>query len=95
MRRRTLPAGVLLGAAAAPALAAASGPSVTCTGGTMPDSRRYAVRHTAGRGAVVTRRVVVDDMCVARDGVLSAVYREKSTGTTPSLPHVVDLRLPA
>ncbi|MFI2425585.1 hypothetical protein ACH5A7_16025 [Streptomyces sp. NPDC018955] len=94
MGRRTLPAGALLGTAAAPAPAAVPGPSGTRTGGTTPGSRRYTARHTAGRGDAVARRVAADTR-VARDGVPSAVYREKSTGTTPSPPHVVGLRLPA
>lgn len=39
--------------------------------------------------------VVIDETRVAQDGVLSVMYQEKSTGTTPSPLHVVDFRLPA
>jgi hypothetical protein len=39
--------------------------------------------------------VVVDETRVAQDGVLSVMYQEKSTGTTPSPLHAVDFRLPA
>ncbi|MFE4052548.1 hypothetical protein [Streptomyces sp. YIM B13518] len=46
MRRRTPPAGALLGTAAAPAPAAAPGPSVTRTGSTALDSRAvFSVSH--------------------------------------------------
>ncbi|MEU3096787.1 hypothetical protein ABZ690_18840 [Streptomyces sp. NPDC006967] len=39
--------------------------------------------------------VVTDETRVAQDGVLPAVYREKSTGTTPPPLRVADFRLPA
>ncbi|MFF3501252.1 BNR repeat-containing protein [Streptomyces sp. NPDC003247] len=39
--------------------------------------------------------VVVDETRVAQDGVLSVMYQEKSSGTTPSALRVVDFRLPA
>lgn len=38
--------------------------------------------------------VVVDDTRVAQDGVLSFMYQQKSTGTTPSALRVADFRLP-
>ncbi|ONK10318.1 BNR repeat-containing protein [Streptomyces sp. MP131-18] len=38
--------------------------------------------------------VVVDHTRVAQDGILSFLYQERSTGTTPSPLHVVDFRLP-
>lgn len=39
--------------------------------------------------------VVIDEMRAAADGVLSFMYQEKSTGTTPSPLHVADFALPA
>lgn len=39
--------------------------------------------------------VVIDETRVAQDGVLSFMYQEKSSGTTPSALHVVDFALPA
>ncbi len=39
--------------------------------------------------------VVIDETRVAQDGVLSVMYQEKSTGTTPSPLRVADFRLPA
>ncbi|WBO62345.1 BNR repeat-containing protein [Streptomyces camelliae] len=38
--------------------------------------------------------VVIDETRIAQDGVLSFMYQEKSTGTTPSALHVVDFALP-
>ncbi|MEU0056976.1 BNR repeat-containing protein [Streptomyces sp. NPDC006334] len=48
-----------------------------------------------GSGLNAFGEVVVDETRVAKDGVLSFMYQEKSTGTTPSPLHVVDFRLPA
>ncbi|GAA3494926.1 hypothetical protein GCM10019016_020260 [Streptomyces prasinosporus] len=48
-----------------------------------------------GAGLNAFGEVVIDESRVAQDGVLSVMYREKSTGTTPSPLHVVDFRLPA
>ncbi|MEV7422296.1 BNR repeat-containing protein [Streptomyces sp. NPDC091212] len=39
--------------------------------------------------------VVVDDTRLAQDGVLSYMYQQKSSGTTPSALRVVDFRLPS
>ncbi|MCL6671683.1 BNR repeat-containing protein [Streptomyces panaciradicis] len=39
--------------------------------------------------------VVIDEMRVRYDNVLSFMYQEKSSGTTPSALHVVDFALPA
>ncbi|MGW1717271.1 BNR repeat-containing protein [Streptomyces sp. NPDC002156] len=39
--------------------------------------------------------VVVDETRIAQDNVLSVLYQEKSSGTTPSALHVVDFSLPA
>ncbi|MFJ9863914.1 BNR repeat-containing protein [Streptomyces sp. NPDC101165] len=39
--------------------------------------------------------VVIDEMRVTADNVLSFMYQEKSSGTTPSPLHVVDFALPA
>ncbi|MHC3467297.1 BNR repeat-containing protein [Streptomyces sp. 7R007] len=39
--------------------------------------------------------VVIDEMRIAYDNVLSFMYQEKSSGTTPSALHVVDFSLPA
>ncbi|MFH8773630.1 BNR repeat-containing protein [Streptomyces sp. NPDC017958] len=39
--------------------------------------------------------VVIDEMRVRADNVLSFMYQEKSSGTTPSPLHVVDFALPA
>ncbi|WP_458249162.1 BNR repeat-containing protein [Streptomyces sp. MAI_2237] len=39
--------------------------------------------------------VVIDEMRVGYDNVLSFMYQEKSSGTTPSALHVVDFALPA
>lgn len=39
--------------------------------------------------------VVIDEMRVRSDNVLSFMYQEKSSGTTPSALHVVDFALPA
>lgn len=38
--------------------------------------------------------VVLDETRLAQDGVLSFMYQEKSTGTTPSPIHVIDFALP-
>ncbi|GGW93644.1 hypothetical protein GCM10010297_14090 [Streptomyces malachitofuscus] len=48
-----------------------------------------------GGGLNAFGEVVIDETRVAQDGVLSFMYQEKSTGTTPSPLHVVDFRLPA
>ncbi|OKK04153.1 BNR repeat-containing protein [Streptomyces sp. CB02400] len=47
-----------------------------------------------GAGLNAFGEVVIDETRVAQDGVLSVMYQEKSTGTTPSPLHVVDFRLP-
>ncbi|MFJ3980808.1 BNR repeat-containing protein [Streptomyces fungicidicus] len=47
-----------------------------------------------GAGLNAFGEVVVDETRVAQDGVLSVMYQEKSTGTTPSPLHVADFRLP-
>jgi len=39
--------------------------------------------------------VVIDETRIAQDNVLSVLYQEKSSGTTPSALHVVDFSLPA
>jgi BNR repeat-containing family member/L-rhamnose mutarotase len=39
--------------------------------------------------------VVIDETRIRTDGVLSFMYQEKSSGTTPSALHVVDFALPA
>ena len=39
--------------------------------------------------------VVIDELRVKADNVLSFMYQEKSSGTTPSALHVVDFALPA
>lgn len=38
---------------------------------------------------------MIDEMRVAQSNVLSFMYQEKSSGTTPSALHVVDFALPA
>ncbi|MEV6961171.1 BNR repeat-containing protein [Streptomyces sp. NPDC051207] len=48
-----------------------------------------------GAGLNAFGEVVVDETRVAQDGVLSVMYQERSSGTTPSPLHVVDFRLPA
>lgn len=48
-----------------------------------------------GAGLNAFGEVVIDEMRIAQDGVLSVMYQEKSGGTTPSALHVVDFRLPA
>jgi hypothetical protein len=48
-----------------------------------------------GSGLNAFGEVVVDETRVAQDGVLSFMYQEKSSGTTPSALHVIDFRLPA
>jgi hypothetical protein len=47
-----------------------------------------------GEGLNAFGEVVVDATRIAADGVLSFVYQERSTGTTPSALHVVDFALP-
>jgi BNR repeat-containing family member len=46
-----------------------------------------------GTGLNAFGEVLVDDYRVRSDGVLSIMYQQKSTGTTPSPLHVVDFRL--
>ncbi|MEU6591558.1 BNR repeat-containing protein [Streptomyces sp. NPDC046881] len=48
-----------------------------------------------GGGLNAFGEVVVDETRVRADGVLSFLYQEKSTGTTPSPLHVADFALPA
>ncbi|WP_371667781.1 BNR repeat-containing protein [Streptomyces sp. NBC_00289] len=48
-----------------------------------------------GSGLNAFGEVVIDETRIAQDGVLSVMYQEKSSGTTPSALHVVDFRLPA
>ncbi|MET9441163.1 BNR repeat-containing protein [Streptomyces sp. NPDC006610] len=48
-----------------------------------------------GAGLNAFGEVVTDETRVAQDGVLSFMYQERSTGTTPSALRVVDFRLPA
>ncbi|KAF3468988.1 BNR repeat-containing protein [Streptomyces sp. Tu 3180] len=48
-----------------------------------------------GAGLNAFGEVVIDETRVAQDGVLSVMYQEKSTGTTPSPLHVIDFGLPA
>ncbi|MDN3026889.1 BNR repeat-containing protein [Streptomyces sp. S.PB5] len=48
-----------------------------------------------GGGLNAFGEVVIDEMRIAQDNVLSVMYQEKSTGTTPSALHVVDFALPA
>jgi hypothetical protein len=48
-----------------------------------------------GSGLNAFGEVVIDETRVAQDGVLSVMYQEKSSGTTPSALRVVDFRLPA
>jgi hypothetical protein len=48
-----------------------------------------------GSGLNAFGEVLVDETRVALDGVLSVMYQERSSGTTPSALHVVDFRLPA
>lgn len=38
---------------------------------------------------------MIDETRIAQDNVLSVMYQEKSSGTTPSALHVVDFALPA
>jgi hypothetical protein len=47
-----------------------------------------------GSGLNAFGEVVVDDTRIAQDGVLSFMYQQKSSGTTPSPIRVVDFRLP-
>ncbi|MFF4836878.1 BNR repeat-containing protein [Streptomyces sp. NPDC001315] len=48
-----------------------------------------------GSGLNAFGEVVIDESRVKEDNVLSFMYQEKSTGTTPSALHVVDFALPA
>ncbi len=48
-----------------------------------------------GGGLNAFGEVVVDELRVKADNVLSFMYQEKSSGTTPSALHVVDFALPA
>ncbi|OKI94811.1 Tat pathway signal sequence domain protein [Streptomyces sp. CB01249] len=48
-----------------------------------------------GSGLNAFGEVVIDELRVKADNVLSVMYQEKSTGTTPSALHVVDFKLPA
>ncbi|MER6074682.1 BNR repeat-containing protein [Streptomyces sp. NPDC001817] len=48
-----------------------------------------------GSGLNAFGEVVIDEMRVRSDNVLSFMYQEKSTGTTPSALHVVEFSLPA
>ena len=48
-----------------------------------------------GAGLNAFGEVVIDETRVAADNVLSFMYQEKSSGTTPSALHVVDFALPA
>ncbi|WP_369393877.1 BNR repeat-containing protein [Streptomyces sp. CG1] len=48
-----------------------------------------------GAGLNAFGEVVIDEMRVRADGVLSFMYQEKSTGTTPSPLYVADFALPA
>lgn len=48
-----------------------------------------------GGGLNAFGEVVIDETRVAQDEVLSVMYQEKSSGTTPSALRVADFRLPA
>ena len=48
-----------------------------------------------GSGLNAFGEVVIDETRIAQDNVLSVLYQEKSSGTTPSALHVVDFALPA
>ncbi|WP_369230303.1 BNR repeat-containing protein [Streptomyces sp. R21] len=48
-----------------------------------------------GSGLNAFGEVVIDETRIAQDGVLSVMYQEKSSGTTPSALHVIDFRLPS
>ncbi|MFF1640417.1 BNR repeat-containing protein [Streptomyces sp. NPDC058246] len=48
-----------------------------------------------GGGLNAFGEVVIDETRVSQDGILSFLYQEKSSGTTPSALHVVDFRLPS
>ncbi|MGW2645611.1 BNR repeat-containing protein [Streptomyces sp. NPDC001393] len=48
-----------------------------------------------GSGLGAFGEVVIDEMRARSDNVLSFMYQEKSTGTTPSALHVVEFSLPA
>ncbi|MFI9758812.1 BNR repeat-containing protein [Streptomyces sp. NPDC051963] len=47
-----------------------------------------------GSGLNAFGEVVIDEMRIAQDNVLSVMYQEKSSGTTPSALRVADFRLP-
>ncbi|MGW4910598.1 BNR repeat-containing protein [Streptomyces sp. NPDC004270] len=53
----------------------------------------WALLHD-GSGLNAFGEVVIDEMRVGADNVLSFMYQEKSSGTTPSALHVVDFALP-
>jgi hypothetical protein len=48
-----------------------------------------------GSGLNAFGEVVIDETRVPQDGILSVMYQEKSSGTTPSPLHVIDFRLPS
>ncbi|MDV7217848.1 BNR repeat-containing protein [Streptomyces prunicolor] len=48
-----------------------------------------------GSGLNAFGEVVIDELRIKADNVLSVMYQEKSSGTTPSALHVVDFALPA
>ncbi|WP_320780452.1 BNR repeat-containing protein [Streptomyces sp. CRN 30] len=48
-----------------------------------------------GAGLNAFGEVVVDETRIAQDNVLSFLYQERSSGTTPSALHVLDFALPA
>ncbi|MER5467778.1 BNR repeat-containing protein [Streptomyces sp. NPDC002685] len=48
-----------------------------------------------GSGLNAFGEVVIDETRVPQDGILSVMYQERSSGTTPSALHVIDFRLPA
>ncbi len=47
-----------------------------------------------GAGLNAFGEVLIDETRPAQDGVLSVMYQERSSGTTPSALHVTDFRLP-
>ncbi|MGW7518640.1 BNR repeat-containing protein [Streptomyces sp. NPDC054796] len=49
---------------------------------------------TGSGGLNAFGEVVIDETRLARDGVLSVLYQERSSGTTPSPIHVADFALP-
>ncbi|MFD9461273.1 BNR repeat-containing protein [Streptomyces sp. NPDC060027] len=48
-----------------------------------------------GSGLNAFGEVVIDETRVPQDGILSVMYQERSSGTTPSALRVVDFRLPS